>query len=199
MNQKETRPDLFDVSSGEQLKRWYWLKAELVDYCKAVKLNYTGSKAAITDRIATWLDTGKEQKPQRRKVKSKFNWARETLHPDTIITDSYRNGPNVRRFMLREVGPHFKFNIAFMDWMKANVGKTLADAVQAWIAIYERQKDKSHQTKIPASNQYNQYMRDFFADNPGATIQDARKYWKLKRSLPGHNKYEKSDLSLPKS
>lgn len=193
------RPDLIDIKTAEELRQWYWLKQELVDYCKLIKVSYTGSKTEITDRLAQMLETGivEGSKPKRKpKPTSKFNWKKEILTPETIITDSYTNGPNTRNFFKEQIGPRFKFNIDFMAWMKANCGKTLNDAVEKWKALEERKKDKNFKSTIPSSNQYNQYMRDFFSDNPDKTIKDARKYWLLKRSLPGHNKYEKSDLEL---
>ena len=193
------RPDLIDVQTAEELRQWYWLKQELVDYCKLVKINYSGSKAEITDRIAQILTSGiVEVSKLKEKVKptSRFNWKKEQLTPETVITDSYTNGPNTRQFFLQEIGPKFKFNIDFMAWMKANCGKTLHDAAVQWQILEDRKKDKNFKSTIPKSNQYNQYMRDFFADNPNKTIKDARKYWAIKRSLPGSNKYERSDLEL---
>jgi len=68
--------------------------------------------------------------------------------------------------------------------------------VEMWQALETKKKDKNFKSTIPASNQYNQYMRDFFADNPDKTIKDARKFWLLKRALPGSNKYERTDLTL---
>ncbi len=193
------RPDLIDIKTAEELQKWYWLKQELVDYCKLMKIHYSGSKAEIMDRIAETLETGvikAEKRIKKQKFSSRFNWAKEVLTPDTMITDSYKNGQNTRRFFQEQIGPSFKFNIDFMAWIKANVGKTLRDAVEQWQLLEDRKKDKNFKSTIPSSNQYNQYMRDFFADNPDKTIKDARKYWSLKRSLPGHNKYEKSDLKL---
>ena len=38
------------------------------------------------------------------------------------------------------------------------------------------------------------YIRDFFEDNAGKTLNDAIKCWKYKKSLKGHNRYEQSDL-----
>lgn len=193
------RPDLIDIQTAEELRQWYWLKQELVDFCKHIKVSYSGSKAEITNRLAQYLEIGIiEKEPSKRKAKStsKFNWAKEILTLDTVITDSYTNGLNTRRFFQEQIGTNFKFNIDFMAWMKANCGKTLQDAVTQWQLLENRKKDKNFKSNIPSSNQYNQYMRDFFSDNPDKTIKDARKYWLLKRSLPGHNKYEKSDLNL---
>ena len=193
------RPNLFDIKTAAEFRQWYWLKQELVAYCKSVKISYTGSKAAITDRIAQVLETGmvkKEKATKKPKSTSKFNWAKETLTLETTITDSYKNGTNTRTFFQSQLGEKFKFNIDFMAWMKANCGKTLKDAVEMWQQLEERKKDKTFKSNIPSSNQYNQYMRDFFTDNPDKTIKDARKCWLLKRSLPGSNKYERADLAL---
>jgi SAP domain-containing new25 len=53
------RPNIDDISSGEELKKWYWLKAELAAFCKKTGINYSGSKFDILDRIALSLDAEK--------------------------------------------------------------------------------------------------------------------------------------------
>jgi len=49
------------------------------------------------------------------------------------ITTTYRNTQNVRRFFRKECGDHFKFDRAFMAWMKSADGKTMGDAVKEWL------------------------------------------------------------------
>lgn len=44
--------------------------------------------------------------------------------------------------------------------------------------------------------EYNTYIRDFFEDNRGASLVDAIKCRKYKKSLKGRNKYERSDLKV---
>jgi Domain of unknown function (DUF6434) len=84
-----------------------------------------------------------------------------------------------------------------MAWMKSNVGKTLADAIEEWKRLDEQSRQKDFKSEIPKGNQYNQYLRDFFADNSNKTIKEAKHFWKLKRALPlGLHKYERSDLEL---
>ena len=46
------RPNINEIETGEELKRWYWLKQELVDFCKAIDLSYVGAKFDILERIA---------------------------------------------------------------------------------------------------------------------------------------------------
>ncbi len=195
-----TRPDINEIETGAELKRWYWLKIELVDFCKRTKLSYVGAKFDILERIATALDKGvtkTENTTKEVKPTSKFIWSKSLLTLDTIITDSYTNGPNTRKFFKQHCGDKFHFSIPFMDFMKNNCGKTLQDAVNEWHKLNEQSKDKNFKSEIPASNQYNKYIRDFFADNPTMTLEQARHFWKLKRSLPlGRHIYEKTDLKL---
>ena len=183
-----------------ELKRWYWLKQELVDYCKRTQLSYVGTKFEILERIAVALDKGiaeTEKTTSKKKPTSKFIWSKSTLRLDTVITDTYTNGPNTRKFFKHHCSDKFHFSIPFMDFMKNNCGKTLQDAINEWQRLNEQSKDKNFKNEISASNQYNKYIRDFFADNPDLTIEQARHYWKLKRSLPlGKHVYEKEDLKL---
>lgn len=187
------RPDIEDFQTGDAFSNWYWLKEELVVFCREHKIPYTGSKEAVTKRIAHWIDTGEFPAPVRRSAKlSSFDWHKAELTLQTEITDSYKNTQNVRRFMKQHYGEGFAFNIVFMDWMKANIGKTLGDAIVARREITTR--GKTEQSEIPSSNQYNRYTRDFFAANPNLTQSDARACWAYKRGREGHNCYEEADL-----
>lgn len=193
------RPPIQHISTASEFRNWYWLKAELIDYCKVLGIPYSGNKAELTDRIATAIETDdlyQISKPKRQKSISKFNWKTEELTLDTIITDNYSNSQNMRHFMQKYADPKFKFYIDFMTWMKENVGKTLRDAIAAHQTFELRKKDPNFKSTIPPSNQYNRYMRDFFADNPDQTIVNARKCWAWKRSIPGNNLYEKTDLKM---
>jgi Domain of unknown function (DUF6434)/SAP domain-containing new25 len=194
------RPDISEIETGNELKKGYWLKQELVDFCKLTNLSYVGAKFDILDRIATALDEGVtkiENVPHSDKPTSKFAWSKSKLKLDTIITDSYNNGPNTRKFFKEYCGDKFHFSIPFMDFMKNNCGKTLQDAINEWYRLNEKSKDKNFKSEIPIGNQYNKYLRDFFVDNPTMTIEQARHFWKLKRSLPlGRHIYERTDLEL---
>lgn len=194
----ETRPELHDVETGAELRDWYWLKAELTAFCADQGLSAVGSKAELTDRIAHFLDTGQRLKPKPRRRPAGFDWAKGSITPATVIDAAYSNGPNVRAFFVGEIGPRFRFTLTFMNWMKANTGRTMGDAAAEWLAQEAARKAGATQA-IPASNQWNAYMRAFFDDNPGASLKDARAAWAAKRASRGHNRYEPGDLSALKS
>lgn len=183
------------------MRRWYWTKDELLAETRRLGLKTTGAKFRLLDRIAHFHDTGERAFPGDVRVKttSKFDWHSEPLSPETVITDSYKNSQNVRRFFRAQVGEHFKFDRAFMAWMKSNVGKTLADAVDQFHAQAAEKAQPGFQTEIADHNQFNQYTRDFMADNPDMGMKEVRHFWALKRALPsedGRHRYHPSDLKL---
>lgn len=194
----EKRPNLDRNITLADFNDFYWLKEELVDFCKRVGISTSGGKIEISDRIRHYILTGKTDKIEaaKSKGKSKFDWSKEKLTLKTEITDSYKNGENVRSFFIREIGSHFAFNVIFMKWIKENVGKTLGDAIIEWNRINELKKDKNYVSEIDPQFEYNRYMRAFLADNPELSSKDAMRHWKLKRSQRGTNEYERTDLEM---
>ena len=197
----DSRPDISSIKSGAELRRWYWRKDELIEHARRLKLKTTSGKFVILDRIAHFLDTGNTELPGDKSVRptSDFDWHKENLTDQTIITDSYKNSQNVRRYFKSRIGEGFKFNIAFMEWMKANVGLTLKDACLAYAENQRASKSPGFVTRIKDHNQFNQYTRDFLEDNPTLRMDDVRRIWALKIKLPsetGRHVYDRSDLSL---
>lgn len=99
---------------------WYWLKEELVAFCKHLGLPYTGGKFALRDRIIYALDHDGQLLPKKAAAKkmSKFNWANASLTLDTVITDNVSVVPNFRNFMQSKIGNKFSCHSDFMDWVK---------------------------------------------------------------------------------
>lgn len=194
----EQRPLLNTDLSPSDFTAFYWLKAELEAFCKTVGLKRTGSKSEIANRIVFYLKTGKapEEGKLTKKAISNFDWKKEQLGLDTVITDNYKNSENVRLFFIRHLGKSFKFNVQFMNWMKTNTGKTLQDAMEVWQRIIEEKKANKAPKDIAPQFEYNRYLRDFLADNPGKDRKVGIALWKLKKSKRGGNQYERSDFKL---
>ena len=198
------RPQFEQIKSGQEFNQWYWLKAEMVEICKRSGLPSTGRKFDLRDRIMFALDNNGKLKLENKKVKasSKFNWAKATLTPETRLTDNVSFGPNFRRFMKNEIGNKFSCHSDFMDWVKSNAGKTLADAIEKWHELEKRKEDPNFKRAIADNNMLSQYVRDFLEENKNCTLKDAKKYWLLKKQLPtkdGFIRYEKTDLQLDKN
>ena len=78
-----------------------------------------------------------------RENQNKIDWHSDPLTRDTPITEDYRHTQNVRRFMKSECGEHFKFNRAFMSWIKNGspktpAPKTLGDVADEWLQQQNR-------------------------------------------------------------
>ncbi|ADC46008.1 hypothetical protein mru_0156 [Methanobrevibacter ruminantium M1] len=210
----KTRPQLTKDLKSEDFMEYYFLKEELKEFCRREGLKIGGSKNQLEERIIYYLDTGKSldesvkdgNKTKNHKSVKDDNKTKNCNHKisnsdsqeitlDSILGENFRCSEDKREFFEREIGKGFKFKVKFQRWLKANPDKTYQDAINAY---YELQ-NSNEKTKIDRQFQYNQYIRDFFEDNEGRSLDDAIKCWKYKKSLKGHNRYEDSDLKILKS
>lgn len=183
------RPVLDKNLNSKTFRDFYYLKEELVDFCRKNNLPVSGGKIEITDRIAYFLDTGevKAASKAKRKVTTV-----PSITENTIIEEDFVCSEKHRAFFKEHIGNRFSFNVAFQKWLKSNAGKTYKDAIAAYYQILEDKK--KGKTNIDKQFEYNTYIRDFFADNQGKNLEEAIKCWKYKKQLQGHNRYEQSDL-----
>ncbi|WP_405267590.1 DUF6434 domain-containing protein [Methanobrevibacter sp.] len=188
-----TRPQLTKDLKSEDFKEYYFLKEELKEFCRENGLKTSGNKGELEERIAYFLDTGKSLNSKRIKCISK-NDSSEKITLESKIGENFRCSEGKRKFFEKEIGNSFKFKVKFQKWLKANPDKTYEDAINAYLEI-QNSKEKS---KIDKQFQYNQYIRDFFEDNCDKTLKEAIECWKYKKSMKGHNRYEKSDLEILK-
>lgn len=186
MNKK---PPLSTKLNVETFKQFYYLKKELVCFCRDHGLQTTGSKAELTASIAAYLSTGKSLNTVR---KIKKNSVSQAMTLDTEIESNFVCSERHRAFFKKHIGHRFTFIVPFQKWLKANSGKTYREAIQAYYTIIKQKQT----VKLPIDSQfeYNTYLRDFFADNQGKSLLDAIQCWNYKKTLQGHHRYEKSDL-----
>jgi len=197
MNPYSKRPELNAEITLDDFKNFYWLKTELVAFCKNNGIGTAGGKIEISGRIERFLATGEVVRVVEKPIQtSLFDWNNAILNLNTKLTDNYKNTQNVRAFLTSCIGPHFRFNTEFMKWARENTGKSLKEAVEEWNQIYARRKNKADKSEIPPQFEYNRYIRDFMADNPGHSITSAIHFWKLKSRQPGNNYYSETDLFL---
>ena len=183
------RPELTIELKSKEFLEYYYLKEELVYFCRENGLPASGGKTELTERIAYFLDTGKVLAAKTvRTQKHKIS----TITRDSIIESDFVCSELHRAFFKREIGESFSFNVAFQKWLKSNAGKTYAEAIVAYNEI--KNTKKPGKKDIGSQFEFNTYVRDFFEDNKGASLEDAIKCWKYKKSIKGHNKYERTDL-----
>ncbi len=184
------RPNLTKDIRVDSFKDFYWLKEELQSFCRENGISASGSKLEISDRVETFLRTGEIKEPIRKsKVNSKSE-IQVDLSLDTVISENHRCSQNVRAFF-KTVIPKFHFSTYIQNYFKNNVGKTYRDVLDAWYEEEERKKDPSYKKDIAPQFEYNQFIRDFFADpkNQGKSREEAIENWNEIKKLAGSNKY----------
>lgn len=189
------RPNLTKGISVESFKAFYWLKEELQTFCRENGLSTSGSKIEISNRVETFLRTGEIIKPIRKSRLNKKDDLPTNLSLDTMITENHRCSQTVRAFF-QTVIPKFHFSTFIQNYFKNNVGKTYRDVVDAWYEEEERKKDPSYEKSIAPQFEYNQFIRDFFADpeNQGRARKDAIEAWNKIKKLPGSHTYSRKSI-----
>ena len=185
------RPNLDNSLDSKTFKEYYYLKEELVNFCRKNNLQTTGGKIELTERIAKFLETG-ERTYKSHNIRKNVIIDEITIH--TIIEENFVCSEKHRAFYKEKIGNNFSFNVAFQKWLKSNSGKTYQDSINAYYQILEDKK--KNKTIIDKQFEYNTYIRDFFYDNKDKNLEQAITCWKYKKSLKGHNKYERDDLKI---
>jgi SAP domain-containing new25/Domain of unknown function (DUF6434) len=170
------RPALNLVISESEFLRWYWLKEELISFCRENALVISGSKPELTSRIAAHLSGAKQ--PDRVSVKRNAKMP-EKFTPNTVIEPGWRCGPKLGEYFRQIFGKKFRFNAAIRNYIHTQVGCTLEDAAHCYAASIA--PDAPKQEIIP-QNQYNRHMREYYEQNPHATREQVLSAWWEKRS-----------------
>lgn len=68
----EVRPELTSALAASDFRSFYWLKEELIRFCRSQGLNTQGSKQELATRIAHYLATGDKSAPVMRRIQGKI-------------------------------------------------------------------------------------------------------------------------------
>ena len=138
------RPSLNKNLDSKTFREFYYLKEELMDFCRENGLPASGGKIELTDRIAHFLATG-EVLSAASSSKKKRTATAEKIDIETIIESDFVCSEKHRAFFKEQIGDSFSFPVAFQKWLKSNAGKTYKDAIAAYYQIMEnKKKNKSH-------------------------------------------------------
>lgn len=172
-----SRPPLTKHITAADFRAYYWLKDELVTFCRAVGLSTAGGKQELAARIAGFLETGKRAAPSAtiRKAAGKMP---EHFTRDTLIGPNWRCSESLRAFFSAEIGKPFKFNQVMRDLVQFGHGKTLGEALDTWQAANE----STERTQIAPQFEYNRHMRAYYEAHPEATRAEAIEAWKQLRA-----------------
>jgi hypothetical protein len=159
--------------SPDDFWRIYWLKSELLEFCRTHKLSTQGGKIELAARIGEFLHTGKQLKPSKKPTPTAKMPTQLTRA--TVIGVGWRCSQALRLFFQAEIGKHFHFDQVMRDFIAQGTGKTLEEAITVW--QQPRQK-----TEIAPQFEYNRHTRAFYAANPNATRQEALTAWETHKA-----------------
>ena len=120
------RPELKIGLAGNTFRNYHYLKEELVEFCRENHLPTSGGKVELTERIATFLNTGEVIKPES---KTKKVTTVGEITEDILIEENFVCSEKHRAFFKEKIGKGFSFNILFQRWLKANAVNTYWDAI----------------------------------------------------------------------
>lgn len=169
------RPDLLSVKSAAEFRNWYWLKEELLMFCRARGLPSSGMKPQVADRIAAFLD-GKPFEVTPQAVRGAQMPSEFTL--ETVIAKGWRCSPALGAFLRGVCGKTFHFNKPMRDFIHQGAGHTLLEAAEVYRASQGKDAPKR---EIPPQLEYNRHTREFYEAHPGATREQVLAAWWAKR------------------
>ena len=170
------RPALSPALTGAELRRWYWLRAELAAFARELGLSSTGAKSELTERIAAALDHAPPPAPPARPAS--VDEAREPLSGSTRLPPHQRCTQTMRRWFVAELGTGFRFDAAMRAYV-AEGGHTLDEAVAHW-----RATRNAPPAPIGAQFELNRFSRGWYAEHPGSTHAEMLAGWRRHRSQP---------------
>lgn len=173
------RPMLTTELRAAEFTRFYWLKEELVAFCRQQHLSTGGSKQDLTQRITSHL-TG--EKPAIGAARRPARTAKmpETFNRSTVIGPGWRCSQELRAYFEQEIGPRFHFDAVMRELIHQGSGQTLGEAIRAWQAAQSNPEPRI----IASQFEYNQHIRDYFQAHPGASLSEAIRAWQEKRQAP---------------
>ena len=196
---KKNKPKLNKNITIEELNDWYWYKEEFIEFCRQYKLKTIGRKPELKTRIEYFIKTGNPPvENKQHKSKSKKSLQQLPKNINEPIPDNYTSSELFRTYFKSIIGDHFHFTAYMMAYIKTHPGITFKEYVDEWQREHQKRKNKSYKPDIMKSCEYNQYIRDFFANNTVYSLKDAIKCWKYKKSIAGSTKYSNDDLIILK-
>jgi len=179
------KPTLSKNIHVDDFLSYYWLKSELMDFCKKHKICQSGKKLEIIERIKIFLLHGKivRSKPKILKKRIPPSLEKDITH--------FKCDLKHRKFFESIIGKHFRFNVHMIHFAKKHPHITYQTLIAEWEKEYIRKKDKSYKPPIQKSCEYNQFIRDFFSDSKrkNKSLKDAIEAWKSIKQRKGQRKY----------
>ena len=173
---EEQRPLPADVADERTLRRWYWLRSELVQIARRIGVGTTGGKLELAERICARLE---ERPPPPPAVRARSrNALPAALTAEVVLRKGQRCTEQLRTWMRGEVGPTFVFDAPMREAVGAG-GITLNELVALWHATRDREP-----SEIGPQFELNRFSRAWHIDHPNGRHAQMLADWEEHRSRP---------------
>jgi hypothetical protein len=172
----EQRPAPADVWDAQTLRRWYWLRSELVEIARGLGLSTSGGKLEVAERLCAHFE---QRLPAPSPVRPKSRDMLPTdLTPEVMVHEGQRCTQQLRIWMREQVGPAFSFDAPMREAVHAG-GITLGDLVDVWRVTRGRGP-----TQISPQFELNRFSRAWHTDHPNDTHAQMLAAWAEHRNRP---------------
>ncbi|HRL50096.1 MAG TPA: DUF6434 domain-containing protein [Propioniciclava sp.] len=179
MTSPKRRPTLSPDMSGAELRRWYWLRNELVDFARTLGVTTTGTKTLLTQRLAHALDGVPSTEPARTRQRRTAALS-GSLTAQTVIPSGQRCSQPVRAWFTDQVGPGFRFDAPMREFFARSDGSTtLGDALEHY-----RSTREPTERSIDPQFEYNRFTRAWYSQHPGGSRDALLVAWARYRDRP---------------
>ena len=173
-----TRPALTAALAAEVFGDHYWLRQELVDFCRRHGGPTAGGKTAIAARIEAFLRTGAW--PAAERAATARGAMPATFSRASVIGAGWRCSQALRAFFEAELGRGFHFDRTMRSFIAGSPGRTLGDAIAAWQAA----QAAGEPAPIESQFEYNRFTRAHREAHPGASHDEVVWAWHAHRNTP---------------
>lgn len=189
----DMRPNLLPGLHADDFGSFYWLKKELLQFCRTYGIAASGSKQDLEARIKVFLNTGDVNKASKARPSiAKLPAQPLVLKLDAPVPIGFRCSYEARDFFIQYLGPSFRYSVALQKYVRENPGITFFQVIEE----YKRQQDAKalHTSRIDSQFEYNQFTRDYFLDpaNQGKSRQDCIEAWHRIKAQRGPRTYRPS-------
>jgi len=172
----EQRPLPAGVRDARTLRRWYWLRSELVEIARGNGVGTSGGKLELTDRICAHFEQRPPAPPAARAR------SRDALPADltagVVLPQGQRCTRRLRTWMRAQVGRAFAFDAPMREAVGAG-GITLGDLVGHWHATRGQVS-----REIGPQFELNRFSRAWHIGHPDGTHAQMLAEWAQHRSRP---------------
>ncbi len=176
----KARPLLNGTLSGDELMRWYWLREELAAFAGQVGVSAAGSKEALQQRLAAYLDGRVDDAPAPTTGRRSGTQLSGLLSESKVVPRGQRCSQHLRAWFETQLGPGFRFDSEMRQWFAETDGSaTLGDAMRHWHFTRSRTPQV-----IGRQFEFNRFTRSWHAAHPGGTREELMDAWREYRALP---------------